>query len=200
MPKSPSRTSRVSTASSTVRRPAKRKPTFDELNPRAIELEAPDAALSSQSVLAIDPGLRGTGFAYFEEGLLVDGGVLDVKPSKNWMDTADRIADKILEEFNPDVLICEMMIYMGGGVAGTGWRGGDMQKTVYLTGVISGAVSVNRTMFAFVPVYRWKGQLPKAVVEKRLRERLTASEQSLAGLKSHAWDAVGIGMWAMGRF
>lgn len=60
----------------------------------------------------------------------------------------------------------------------------------------------------WVEPYRWKGQLPKDVMGRRILARLTPVELSLwettadawpRGLRHNALDAVGIGLWALRR-
>lgn len=48
----------------------------------------------------------------------------------------------------------------------------------------------------------WKGQMPKRVCRERIRGRLAPEElDCVAGRVTHdAWDAVGVGLWALGRF
>lgn len=46
----------------------------------------------------------------------------------------------------------------------------------------------------------WKGNLPKKVSHERARAKLTEAEVALLAGKPHdSWDAVGIGLWALGR-
>lgn len=47
-----------------------------------------------------------------------------------------------------------------------------------------------------VPVIKWKGQLPKPIVIKRITKLL--GKKACKGFKSHVWDAVGIGLYAKG--
>lgn len=50
-----------------------------------------------------------------------------------------------------------------------------------------------------VPVSEWKGQLPKDVVERRLRAAIGGEARSGVDIESHAWDAVGIGLHWLGH-
>ena len=67
-------------------------------------------------------------------------------------------------------------------------------------GLLIGSVRRQGTAFRLVTPNDWKGQLPKAVSHKRIRAKLTAAELALLkGLPHDSWDAVGIGLWALGR-
>ena len=44
----------------------------------------------------------------------------------------------------------------------------------------------------------WKGQLKKKLVEQRLRRAIGFKAQDGGQFRSHAWDAVGVGMFAKG--
>lgn len=172
---------------------------------RSMELTSPDPLFLDSRVLAIDPGLQGTGVARWVEGYLDRTDVLDC-PSflrgADWATRADYLAKAVCEFFHPfdadDVAVCEMMEFQGSGARGLGWRSGDMQKTTYFTGLLSGRLHPSR--FYLVPVGRWKGQLPKRVVQERIEQRLGKTLCSALAIESHAWDAVGIGLWAVGRF
>lgn len=49
-----------------------------------------------------------------------------------------------------------------------------------------------------VPVSEWKGSLPKQVVENRIRRAIGSRAVDGTRFESHAWDAIGIGLHAMG--
>jgi hypothetical protein len=77
-----------------------------------------------------------------------------------------------------------------------GWSAGDLQKLVFLVGVLAGYF---HAAASFTPVTpgEWKGQLPKSVVTRRLEKRFGKHTK---GWEKDVWDAVGIGLWKMGRF
>lgn len=49
-----------------------------------------------------------------------------------------------------------------------------------------------------VTVTAWKGSLPKKIVEKRIANAIGSSAEDGSEFKTHAWDAVGIGLYAKG--
>lgn len=51
-----------------------------------------------------------------------------------------------------------------------------------------------------VPVRNWKGQLPKDVVIQRIKKLLGTAACYRLGVKTHAYDAIGIGLYAKGHF
>lgn len=75
---------------------------------------------------------------------------------------------------------------------------GDIVKLSITTGmIVEAALTSKVSMVRLVPVYAWKGQLPKKLVHQRVQDRFNV--KSLAFLDSHTLDAVGIGLWAMGE-
>lgn len=76
-------------------------------------------------------------------------------------------------------------------------RRGDLVKLVMVVGSIVGILSTGCYEIILIPVNRWKGQLPKDVVNKRV-ERFYGSN-NCKGFKTHAWDAVGIGLYYKGE-
>lgn len=156
-------------------------------------------------LIAIDPGLQGTGIAEWDDHELVGVWVLDVESrfgKLEWPDRADLIAHRLVKLLCPPAhdtaVVCEMPEFQGGAGRSMGWKTGDLQRLAYLVGLFGGRV--HPSPFYPVLVHEWKGQLPKKVVEDRLTKILGANVCQSLGIKSHAWDAVGIGMWAQGKF
>lgn len=207
MPRTTSTDSRAKTASSIAEARAKHTPIMHNLG-RAIEPNEPDPSLMKRNVLSVDPGLQGTGAAFFKKGFLWDATTLEV-PSRyrmwDWPVRADYLVNLLLDwsgvrnTILPDLVtvVVEYPGFQGGAARQMGWQTGDLQKLTYLVGLMSGRFY--RCDFWPVPVPMWKGQLPKSVTEERIKKRLT-KEEALNPISNHAWDAVGIGLWAMGRF
>jgi hypothetical protein len=162
-------------------------------------------------ILSIDPGLSGTGWAYWRKDQEHDSdapyeaGVLMVPNNKRLEDFVTRskhLADKLyniadrlydIRDSGSDIVICEFPNYQDSGSRSMGWRSGDLQRLTFLTGVI--AQRFDDCEFVPVEPFKWKGQLPKHVVEDRIRKRLGGKTCRTLGVKSHAWDAIGIGLW-----
>ena len=76
---------------------------------------------------------------------------------------------------------------------------GDLGKLYYVIGALGQVADRLDVPFTLISVPEWKGQLPKHVVNARIADRLGVSEL-LNTLRLHAWDAVGIGLYAKGHF
>lgn len=147
-----------------------------------------------KTILGIDPGIAGTGWAIIQTAplLLVESGVLKGPSNDDWEQRGLIIAGK-LKTIQHDYKLRECFIEYpslfqsshGQMVA----RKGDLVKLAWFTGVLSGKLR-NANL---VPVHEWKGQLPKKVVEKRIKKILGDSQ--CWKLKSHDWDATGIALY-----
>ena len=74
----------------------------------------------------------------------------------------------------------------------------DLVKLAYQVGVYGGIAYRNHVAFEPVPVWKWKGQLPKEVVNRRIVR--TLGVEACKDFKADVWDSVGIGLWAKGEF
>ena len=70
---------------------------------------------------------------------------------------------------------------------------GNLTKLAWGVGVICGALLPLK--MTLVEVKKWKGQLPKEIVAKRIDKRLPG-----LNIESHAYDAIGIGLFMKGEF
>jgi hypothetical protein len=166
-------------------------------------------------MLAIDGGLSGTGLALFERdatGIMhptrVD--VFTPKKTLGYMAKAQAIVDFILvsyfssfsESYSPGGPsfhgVLEFPAYQEGAQRSMGWKSGDLQKLTYLIGVLTAGIPWTRV--THVLPRDWKGQLPKDVVERRLRRDLGEDVCQKLAVKTHGWDALGIGLHVLGRF
>jgi len=159
------------------------------------------------SLLSIDPGLTGTGWALwvppFKRPCLL--GVIKTGKGE-WWDRAQSIADQIVEHCDTHTrVVAEFTEYHAAVTSSMGWKTGDLQRLTFLCGAIAGRVYPRK----FLPVTAsgWKGQLPKDVAAKRIEAiigRKACQRLGLPEIKrrsdTHAWDAVGIGLWALDRF
>ncbi len=132
-------------------------------------------------LVAIDPG-KSTGIAIFSDRELVhviacDG---DAPPTRGEVDE----------------IVCEIP-HTGEGRA----TKGDIIKLAVRAGMAIGSFRcVGAPTLRLVTPNDWKGNLPKAVSHKRIRAKLTEAEIALLrGLPHDSWDAVGIGLWALGQ-
>ena len=102
-------------------------------------------------------------------------------------------------------MVAEFTEYHAAAMSNMGWRTGDLQRLTFLCGAIAGRMYPRK----FLPITTsgWKGQLPKDIAAKRVEKILGAGRCRKLGLPeikrradTHAWDAVGIGLWALDRF
>jgi len=118
-----------------------------------------------------------------------------------------RLASK-LEGYHVERVYCEEMIGFD-GVRANAARA-DVLHVAFATGAIFYFAETIGAAFHSVPVTKWKGQLSKDMVYRRilkrygLDERSSEDETTFGGLLSypisHDWDAFGIGLFAQGKF
>lgn len=164
-------------------------------------------------LLAVDPGLNSLGYAYWDEtqkpdqpphtvGLLHAPRKLLLPERCRWLAEGLRrvtmstgqitVRGKHIDKLR---LVSEYPSYFGGQSI-RGWAKGDLQKLTFLVGVLAGYFSPLE--FTEVTPGDWKGQLPKDVVIRRLQKRFGPG--ATKEWEKDAWDAVGIGLWKLGRF
>ncbi len=160
----------------------------------------------TRPTLAIDPGLQGTGVAYFDR----DGELRWVKvinPTKgDWLVRASHMATAVRMllmddtglEWHSTQVVCELMEMHGSARARMMWAGGDLQRTLILTGMF--CARLRPCPIDLIPPSKWKGQMPKDVVQRRIEKKLGKAYCRRLEIKTHAWDAVGIGLFSLGRF
>jgi len=86
---------------------------------------------------------------------------------------------------------------LGGKVSA---RKGSLVKLAFIVGVYARISWELGTEFNIVPVREWKGQLPKEIVNRRIVEMVGLEACERVGLRTHAWDAAGIALFARGDF
>lgn len=160
-----------------------------------------------RSIIAIDPGIGSTGWAYWEAragrvptavGLVREGS------DGEWQDRAFYQARRLMNELpnrNDVDFYCEMPIFFAGTTGGIASVGtGSLQKLCFYIGCVRALTAFFYKYSDFHPVLvrDWKGQLPKKIVNKRIVQLLGAA--NCEDFKVDIWDAVGIGLWAKGVF
>lgn len=161
-------------------------------------------------ILCIDPGLRGLGVAVFDEGKLVRAayvrnpvtkGVGYRAHAKLARATADWLATEL--QLMP-IAMKRVIIELPRIYPGSAQQKGDPNDLLDLVGV-GGAFAALCHPDAVEHRYPsdWKGQVPKEVMTKRIREALDIHEHAAVrsvGEKDHnTFDAVGIGLAFLGR-
>ena len=151
---------------------------------------------------ALDPGVGGTGIALFEESSVAPVHHLTIHRPRahSWQAKAQGMMHKLgsfLVTYEPTTLYIEEPLFIstagGRAVAGRG----DLVKLTLLAGACWGVAREHGVRVEFVPVRNWKGQLPKKVIEERIRYILGGKYEDLI-LPDHEWDAIGIGLFLKG--
>lgn len=164
------------------------------------------------TVLAIDTGVAECGIALFEG--------VDRRPSRppvptvaavvrsgagrgqDWTAHAERIVLEVASYLRPEsraVLVPEWPEFRPGSAVGhAAASGGAVFKLAFLCGMYQTQSRVEGGRCVLAPVSTWKGNLPKDLVTKRLKRAVGAEDSEGTPIASHAWDAVGIGLWYLG--
>ena len=155
-----------------------------------------------QGVCTVDPGLGGTGWAYWSElSLPVDAAVPPddsdvIHPSKGPLE--ERIADvahdlmSVTRANNIYRFVVESpMLWPGSPKSQASAERGDLFKLAMVVGAIIGATPSYMDV-VLVPAHVWKGQMDKRAVHARIRRALGRK------YREHEADAVGIGLAIQG--
>lgn len=145
--------------------------------------------------ITIDPGISGTGLAFFEDSRLLKW--ITVRSYRDtWQEKTKGIVEVIQrhhEEFNfkwSKVFIEWPSNFMGTAKGQVAIGTGSILKLAYLIGLISG--SIQGPEMVLISVQRWKGSLPKKVTQKRAEKFFKQK-----GFSNHVSDAVGIGQFVI---
>jgi hypothetical protein len=160
------------------------------------------------TLIAIDPGIDGTGIACFDDMDIRRYGLyfaeVWTRPAHlDWQSVAASLAwklDNLVSTYGMHCgVVCEWPRYFTGAVGQAATAKGDIHKLSYLIGQFGLVCKMHYINMQLVPVNDWKGQLPKATIERRILRVIGAEHCKSLGLKDHAFDAVGIGMYAKGH-
>ncbi len=153
-------------------------------------------------ILAIDPGLRATGYAYFRHGTLAQCGIKGSR-ARERAEAAAVIGRELAVEFRRplDALIVEVpQVYQARLLKG------DPNDLVSVALVAGATLQLPALIRLAVSPHQWKGNVPKEVTRSRVlfgispAERLLISESGVApSLQHNIYDAVGIGLWYLRR-
>lgn len=155
-----------------------------------------------KTLAAFDPGVAGFGVAIFVDDLLlvaryIKNPLHDRGGLVAWRGAGLAAANHAIK-FAADAVICEFP-----RVYGDAQSKGDRNDLIALTCAASFALAPFGVAEIVYP-QQWKGQLPKAICQRRIVAALTAVERErvalpVASLAHNVWDAVGIGLFAIGR-
>jgi hypothetical protein len=146
--------------------------------------------------LFIDPGVLGTGLAFFEDGGKLYSTYVIKPKGRSWEDRSQNLITFFGAYVRvPDLKVyCERPQFMESGKGHTSARRGDLVKLVLVAGGLMGMCLSKNYYFEWVEINHWKGQLKKEQVDQRIWKRLRKR------FGDHESDAVGIGLYHFGKF
>ena len=147
-------------------------------------------------MLSIDPGTKDMGWALWTDEKLTDCGIAR---AKDWITTV-----RMLPDVNPERLYIEdQQIYRSSNI-----NAHSLIAVARVVGAVVMRFSDSPTLreVHIIKPREWKGQVPKDICNKRTIARLSDAERTILTKKSYRktilhnlLDAVGIGLWALGR-
>jgi hypothetical protein len=167
------------------------------------------ANTSRSLVLALDPGLQCTGAAIFRYGLLSQVHACRAYEQADLALSAKKIAAEVNALFAPNERISGLVIelpkiYIGKVCADPR----DIRDLAVLVGTMLGHIGANSSPETFLVEPRtWKGTIKKAIHHARIKAQLKENERAIAlaaedrfGARAHnVLDAVGLGLYILGR-
>ncbi len=155
-------------------------------------------------ILAIDPGANGHGAALIgRDGALLSAAYWEAGDDdiyRSWVIATQPADDPALDAV-VELPQAYALPLSKGGVAGHN----DLIDVAFAAGWIARAGGAHRHRVTLVRPAAWKGQVPKEVMVCRVVDRLSEDEHARVrlptrrGLAHNLWDAVGIGLWKVGR-
>lgn len=156
-------------------------------------------------LLTVDPGITATGYAFWESiarpGPIrpsAFGVQLGTSRRRTWEDRAGALCawfSALLQHYKPNYVVIEFPeLWSASAKSFASSSTGDLFKLTYLVGGFGEIVrQVTMRNPLLVTPQQWKGQLPKDVVKKRIKEMLQTD------YPNHTADAVGIGLRIQGK-
>ena len=161
----------------------------------------------SKTIIAIDPGLAGTGIAIFEGNTLQYCKSFSVnKTGKTIVERCEEYCCKIDDViYNGGILYSEDIViyiedpcYMGSGKGIVCAESGGLVKLVFYVGYISKHLISSGYRIKPISIQNWKGNLSKEIIKKRIKNVLSIDVCKNKKVSGHSWDAVGIAMYKLG--
>lgn len=173
-------------------------------------------------LLAIDPGLRHCGYAVFYGGKLVCAGLARNPDKTNrgpqaWLSMAMTLVVELGNQQLPlsagdEVVLEGQQVYQASHLAGK--MGADANDLLELSGVCGAIAAAYAGLtvqdFRRVMPSEWKGTTDKTICQLRVSKRLSDSEAMAicwpgkagkdSSLAHNVYDAIAIGMFAVGRW
>lgn len=150
--------------------------------------------------MSIDPSVKSCGYSIWDNRKLVLFGIQKGKHPDNWQASGMSIGyelHKLAKNLDVQETYCEYPGYFSGGGGLVTASSGALVKLAWFVGFLNGLFTPELIDFILVPVNEWKGQLPKQVVNQRIKKIL--GEKACQGFEKDIWDAVGIALYKQGR-
>jgi hypothetical protein len=173
--------------------------------------------MTKTNVIAVDTGLNALGWAVWIDVVQggrpvtpVETGVIELKVRDRtaaWETRASMIMDEFVcgpwtkvARLSGVVQVLEMPEFRAGSAVGHAAAAGESLGMLYfMCGMHQQMASAWNAKTEFARVSEWKGTLPKEIVAKRIASAIGAEDEQGNVIRSHAWDAVGIGLWYLGH-
>ena len=151
--------------------------------------------MNEKHLLTVDPGKGGTGLAFWnlqewenEEYILPRFHCsLGYKDEEKYM----YMIKKLSMKFHVVKAYIEQASFMEGVKGSMVSRRGDLVTLAEFIGRLVQLLRGEGACVELVPVMKWKGNLPKDVIKRRIQKRFPKCEAKA----SHDWDAIGIGFF-----
>lgn len=147
-------------------------------------------------LLSIDPGLGATGWVLWKGARPFDHGLVHTSPKMTLEKRCEQICARlngVTHEHIRSVDECAIeypVFYPGSATAATG----ALVKLSVLVGWIGGHLACHMPCRVYYhPVRAWKGNLPKPIIEKLVRQVL--GPKITRDFRKDVWDAAGIGLY-----
>lgn len=154
--------------------------------------------IDGRATMYCDPGIRGTGLAYWGHPSRVqpdwtESLVPKISKGAEWTKRAEDILRRFkqaLIKTMPTVLVLEDQAVFEASAEGyAASKDGSLIRLAQITGAFAGVALLRFMDVYFLPVVTWKGQLPKHVTEQRIIKFTGMRYDS-----NHVYDAVGMGI------
>ena len=151
--------------------------------------------------VAIDPGRKALGWAYFNDRHeLVAAGIVRGRAGESTVEISQRAAATILAKASAPLHV----VYERMQVYNVQQQRGAQADLVELAEIGGGVAALLASSSTPVLPREWKGTVPKDVLAARVRKDLSAQDLAVAvaaeeqypsSLRHNLWDAIGIGRW-----
>ncbi len=158
-------------------------------------------------IMTVDPSSRSMGVALWNArkwkifDLPIDTRLFKGSKCSSWEGSSRCIGESLAYLMNTHQIIkvfCEQPAYMQGSHQSA--AGGALVKLTHSAGMVAGMCYLLGCGFEYVAINKWKGNLPKSVVNDRIREIILDRSGKQCVFQQDEWDAVGIGFYLKGVF